>query len=79
MVLFFSSRYTGGKNLLILAAFYGVAKLFEFFDGPVFSIGHILSGHTLKHLSSAAGTVWVWVMLRNRVPISKKSLSLKTA
>jgi hypothetical protein len=66
MVLFFSSRYTGGKYLLILAGFYAAAKVLEFFDAPIFSVGHLLSGHTLKHLSSAAGTFWVLVMLQKR-------------
>ena len=66
MVLFFSSRYTGGKYLLILAGFYAAAKVLEFFDAPIFSVGRLLSGHTLKHLSSAAGTFWVLVMLQKR-------------
>lgn len=66
MVLFFSSRYTGGKYLLILAGFYGAAKVLEYFDHEIFSAGHLWSGHTLKHLTSAAGTYWVLVMLRRR-------------
>lgn len=74
MVLFFSSRYTGGKYLLILAGFYAAAKVLEFFDAPIFSVGHLLSGHTLKHLSSAAGTYWVLVMLQKRKSIQSRSL-----
>jgi len=71
MVLFFSSRYTGGKYLLILAGFYAAAKAFEFFDHAIFSAGHILSGHTLKHLTSAAGTFYVLAMLRRRSLITE--------
>lgn len=34
---------------------YAVSKLFEYFDGAVFALtGHLVSGHALKHLASAA-------------------------
>lgn len=84
MVLFFSSRYTGGNYLLILAGFYGTAKVFEYFDHAIFSAGHLWSGHTLKHLASAAGTFWVLVMLRRRNivcttgPVSEAAVSAAT-
>ncbi len=34
----------------IMIAFYVVAKLCEHFDAEIFSLGEIVSGHTLKHL-----------------------------
>jgi hypothetical protein len=32
---------------------YLLAKLFEYFDHNIFSLGHWLSGHSLKHLAAA--------------------------
>ena len=72
MVLFFSSRYSRGKYLLILAGFYAAAKVFEFYDQAIFSASHVLSGHTLKHFGSAAGTYWVVIMLRRRSVVSRE-------
>jgi len=37
-------------------AAYGAAKILELLDDPIFRIGHVVSGHTLKHLA-AAGAV----------------------
>ena len=34
----------------VMIAFYAVAKLCEHFDAEIFSLGEIVSGHTLKHL-----------------------------
>ena len=45
---------------------YGLAKFFEFLDKPIFELGHIASGHTLKHLSAAAGVACVTVMVGRR-------------
>ncbi len=61
MVLLFPPRYTGGRDLLVVIALYGLAKVFEILDGPVYHAGHLLSGHTLKHL---LGALAAWVFLR---------------
>ena len=55
-------KYTGTANWLMAGALYAVAKGFEFLDGPIMSAGHVLSGHTLKHLTAAAAC---FVILRN--------------
>ena len=39
---------------VVAAALYALAKVLEHFDGPIYAIGHIVSGHTLKHLAAAA-------------------------
>jgi hypothetical protein len=56
MALFalYPARYTHAYYWLIAAGLYALAKLFEFTDYPIYSLGHLLSGHTLKHLSAAA-------------------------
>lgn len=47
--------------------FYALAKLFELGDATVFeATGHLVSGHTLKHLAAALAAWPVIVTLRNR-------------
>jgi len=53
----FPPKYTGTSYWLVAAALYALAKLFEFLDHPIYSVGSLLSGHTLKHLA-AAGACW---------------------
>ena len=42
------------------------AELFEALDRTVFDLGHLLSGHTLKHLAAAAAGWFVCRMLLRR-------------
>jgi len=58
----YRSRYTHGAMIFALAAAYGLAKVFELQDREIFMLGEWLSGHTLKHLTAAAG---VWLLLRS--------------
>jgi len=53
------ARYTRGSFLIGVLAVYGAAKLFEALDGPIFSMGYLLSGHTLKHVTVALAAWWV--------------------
>lgn len=66
MALLFPSRYTRSWDLVTVGALYGLAKLFEVLDARIFSLGGVLSGHTLKHLAAAASGYWVWRMLVKR-------------
>ena len=50
----FPPKYTGTFYWLIAAALYALAKLFEFYDSEIYSVGFLLSGHTLKHFAAAA-------------------------
>ena len=52
--LLLAPRFSGTIYWLIAAAFYALAKLFEFYDSAIYSAGTILSGHTLKHFAAAA-------------------------
>jgi hypothetical protein len=36
-----------------MIASYFAAKLFEFFDAEVYALGHIISGHSIKHIAAA--------------------------
>jgi len=55
----FPARYTHGGYLVGVIVVYGAAKLFEVLDGPIFLMGHLLSGHTLKHLTAALAAWWL--------------------
>jgi len=42
----------------------------EALDKPIFSAGHIVSGHTLKHLAAAAAGHCILRVLQKRRPVS---------
>jgi len=67
--LLLPSRYTGNADLVWVIALYGIAKVAEMADRQIFSLGHILSGHTIKHLFAAASGYWILRMLQKRKPI----------
>jgi hypothetical protein len=73
MMAMFPSRYTRGSDLLAAIGLYILAKLLESFDRPIFSVGHIVSGHTLKHLAAAVSAYWVLRMLRLRSVAVKRT------
>src|SRR6267143_1258717 len=68
--LLLSPRYSRGSDLLVVAGFYVLAKVLEAADRQIFSLGNLLSGHTLKHLAAGAAGLWIVCMLRKRRPIS---------
>jgi hypothetical protein len=57
------SRYTRGNDIYWVFAAYVLAKLLETFDRQLFSLGHAVSGHSLKHLAAAAAGLAVGRML----------------
>ena len=62
--LFPAHRYTRGRYIFGVIALYGLAKVFEWFDGEIFEIlGGTASGHTLKHLVAAVAIYLVLQML----------------
>jgi hypothetical protein len=65
--LFPEYRYTAGRYIVWVIAWYGLSKVMEYFDGEVFDLlGHTISGHTLKHLTAAVATFVVLRMLLSR-------------
>lgn len=54
MFLLLAPKYTGTHYWIVAAILYALAKVLEHFDGAIYSIGHFVSGHTLKHLAAAA-------------------------
>ena len=66
----FPPKYTGTSYWAIAAALYALAKLLEFLDEKIFSLGSIVSGHTLKHLAAAAASLAILRLLQTRQPIA---------
>jgi len=73
LVLLLPPRYTRGSDLAVVVGLYALAKLLEECDRQVFARGHIVSGHTLKHLAAAAAGYRVLRMLRKRLPLESPS------
>ena len=70
MAWLFPPRYTGTVDLIRAAGWYGLAKVFEYFDHGFFHLTGV-SGHTLKHLASAVGAWWILRMLERRSPLPR--------
>lgn len=59
------SRYTRERDVYWVFAWYVAAKALEALDRPIFALGNLVSGHSLKHLAAgAAGMVVCWMLLR---------------
>jgi hypothetical protein len=66
LMMLVRSKYTRGADFAMVVAFYVLAKVLEETDRQVFALGHIASGHTLKHLAAAAAGYWILRMLQKR-------------
>lgn len=68
IAVLYPSRYTRGGYVYWVFAAYVVAKILEIFDKPVLALGHLVSGHTLKHVAAAiAGVVVLRMLMLRRV------------
>ena len=57
VLLMFPSRSDGTREFGIAIAANIAAKVFEMLDKPIYQLGGVVSGHTLKHLSAGLGFV----------------------
>ncbi len=69
----FPSRYTRSNTVFVVFAVYLAAKMFELLDAQIYALGHIVSGHTLKHVTAAVGAYLILDMLRKRTPTPEPS------
>ncbi len=70
LLLLFPPRYTRTGGLIVALGWYVLAKVCEHpLDASLFSLGHVVSGHTLKHLAAACGAWALLRMVRGRRPI----------
>jgi hypothetical protein len=77
LFLVFPPKYTGTSYWLVAAAFFALAKLFEYYDEAIYSVGSILSGHTFKHLAAAAACFTLLRYFQTRRPIGAASQGMK--
>ncbi len=70
LIALFPARYTRTPDFAISLVLYGIAKFFELADRAVFSVMHVVSGHTIKHIFAALSAFWILRMLRLRAPIN---------
>ncbi len=54
-------RYSNGLYVFLALGWYGVAKILEFYDRPIFAALDIVGGHALKHLAAAMAG---WTLVR---------------
>jgi hypothetical protein len=66
LALLLPPKYSRGSDFAVVVGLYVLAKILETFDRQVFSVGHIVSGHTLKHLAAATASYWILRMLQKR-------------
>ena len=66
ILAFFAPRYTGNKNLGYVLLFYVLAKICELLDRQIYAAGHLISGHTWKHIFSAVAAYYLVRMLKTR-------------
>ena len=66
MLLLRPARCTRGADLLTAAGWYVLAKILELLDRQVFALGHVVSGHTLKHIAAALATACLLRYLMRR-------------
>jgi hypothetical protein len=69
VILLLPPRYTRSRDLVVVVGFYVLAKILETCDRRIFAVGHVVSGHTLKHLAAAAAGWWILRMLEKRRPV----------
>ena len=58
-LVLFPRRWIRGADLLVAVGWYALSKVFEALDAPIFALGGVVSGHTLKHLAAAAAAAWL--------------------
>jgi hypothetical protein len=79
LALLFPPRYTRGSDFAVVVGFYVLAKILEESDRLIFAFGHIVSGHTLKHLAAAVAGFWILRMLKKRERVEQVQARLEPA
>ncbi len=74
ILLMFRSRLDGTVYLWGMVVAYVVSKLAEYYDAEIYAVTGFLSGHSIKHIIAAAGTLFIYLALRNRQTLNSNSL-----
>ena len=67
----FPPSYTRASDFIVAAAWYGLAMVFQAFDHQIYELGHLLCGHSIKHLAVNGTVVTLYIMLRDRERVDK--------
>lgn len=67
VILMFPARTDGTRAFGIAVVANIAAKVFEMLDKPIYQLGGIISGHTLKHLSAGLGFVPLVFFVYSRI------------
>lgn len=78
MVCLFPPRYTRTMDLCVAFLLFVVAKLCELFDEQIYTLGGMVSGHTLKHLVAGLSSFWILRMLWLRSATENETLPEKS-
>jgi hypothetical protein len=76
MMYLFPPRYTRSGDVIITLAWYLFAKVLETgpVDNGIYNLGHLVSGHSLKHVAAALGAYWLFRWVRYRRPLLSASV-----
>ncbi len=66
ILLLFPSSYPRWGDMWKVFVFYGASKICEVLDKAVYRLGHLVSGHTLKHFFVAIAVYWILRMIQKR-------------
>ena len=67
ILLMFRSRLNGSVFLWAMIAAYALSKIAEYYDAEIYALIGTLSGHSIKHVLAAVGTLFVYLALRRRL------------
>jgi hypothetical protein len=79
LLYLFPARYSRAGDVIVALGWYVLAKLLEVaaLDHGIYRLGHVVSGHTLKHLAAGAGAYWLYRMVSLRRPCNGAGLKKK--
>jgi hypothetical protein len=68
LMALFPPQYTHSVDAVVALGWYVLAKVLEVgaVDRGIYAAGHVVSGHTLKHIAAALGAYWILQRVRHR-------------
>jgi hypothetical protein len=66
LLALFPATYTGAAGVIGALGWYGAAKAAELLDRPIFALGGVVSGHSLKHVLAGVAAWWILRTLARR-------------
>lgn len=79
IIAMFPPAYSRTGDFAAAFALYVLAKVFELLDQPIYSLGRVVSGHTLKHLTAGVTCYWILRMLKLRTAFQEHTPQRRTS